>query len=446
MFVPKTNPISPCDSPVTSPVIKKQEVVEETKILSPMSSVQLPSLTSALQSTPMNSVKLNPITPTVSLDYFDTYKPNDENWRFELMDSITKSSKQYNLDRYNYLNRQESHPSLSRYSSSYKISKPSFNSKISPKILHPQQFPSQSYQQQLQLQYQYLSHPRKSYSEKKIKFPYESNYTYLNKTYLTDVAKYPEYLELAESLILLSQLDQSLYVYSPTQEAKPQPILQTIHTSPVLSASTTAPKFHLPQISSIITSPTSIASSHQTAVSPILSALAAPNQHQHQHPTPNPNNHHNHHNHQQQHQQHYQPHYHQTQAYNPYLSYEVPSTPQVQHKSIPLTPPSTKSKSRSEMIKSPPKSSQNSTRVCISCGSDQSPCWRPSWSIKEGQLCNSCGLRYKKTAARCLNKECKKIPAKGEWSLMQSKGKSTFDDGNEGYGCLDCGHRVEVKK
>lgn len=101
-----------------------------------------------------------------------------------------------------------------------------------------------------------------------------------------------------------------------------------------------------------------------------------------------------------------------------------PTPPAQNHKFIPISPPSSKSKSRSELLKSPPKHhhSTHNPRVCISCGSDQSPCWRPSWSIKEGQLCNSCGLRYKKTSARCLNKECKKIPAKGEWSLMQSKG------------------------
>lgn len=32
-----------------------------------------------------------------------------------------------------------------------------------------------------------------------------------------------------------------------------------------------------------------------------------------------------------------------------------------------------------------------------------------------------------------------------EWALMQSKGKVTFEDGTEGYSCLDCGWKVEVK-
>lgn len=92
-------------------------------------------------------------------------------------------------------------------------------------------------------------------------------------------------------------------------------------------------------------------------------------------------------------------------------------------------------------------------RSCISCHNSQSPCWRPSWSSTEGQLCNSCGLRYKKTGARCLNEKCLRIPAKGEWTLMKNKGRTTchvFD--SEGvkigetvaYKCLHCDGEVEV--
>ncbi|KAK9467391.1 hypothetical protein V1512DRAFT_261088 [Lipomyces arxii] len=79
-----------------------------------------------------------------------------------------------------------------------------------------------------------------------------------------------------------------------------------------------------------------------------------------------------------------------------------------------------------------------SGRRCISCGSDQSPCWRPSWSIEAGQLCNSCGLRYKKTGARCLSSSCGRIPAKGEWVTM----RSTQSAGR--YSCLYCGGGVAV--
>ncbi|KAL6947011.1 hypothetical protein ACO0QE_001869 [Hanseniaspora vineae] len=93
-------------------------------------------------------------------------------------------------------------------------------------------------------------------------------------------------------------------------------------------------------------------------------------------------------------------------------------------------------------------------RTCISCGSIDSPCWRPSWSYnKHEQLCNSCGLRFKKTSTRCLNSECKKIPSKGELSIMKSNGyvqqvvtdpstqKSVLQRGLE---CLFCGGVTET--
>lgn len=91
-----------------------------------------------------------------------------------------------------------------------------------------------------------------------------------------------------------------------------------------------------------------------------------------------------------------------------------------------------------------------SKRKCISCGSDQSPCWRPSWSTSAGQLCNSCGLRYKKTGARCIDPNCCRIPAKGEWTVMRSRGTTriTRADGSLGdvYACLHCNGEVEVKE
>ncbi|KAL7664621.1 GATA-type domain-containing protein [[Candida] zeylanoides] len=161
--------------------------------------VKLPSLSSALNSTPMNTIKLNPITPTVSLDYFDTYKPNDENWRFELLDSISKTSKP------DY----KTTSSLSRFQQNVARARPSFNSKISSKIIHTtESLPQPSM----------TATPKSSYSEKRINFPYESNYTYLNRTYLNDVERYPEYLELAKSLISLSQ---SKSTSSPSMAREP---------------------------------------------------------------------------------------------------------------------------------------------------------------------------------------------------------------------------------
>lgn len=441
-------PISPTYSPNTSPVTPKmtleKSLVADTVLpsvdsatissssystssssTSKKSGVTLPSISAALQSaplTPVSNVKLNPITPTVSLDYFDTYKPNDENWRYELLDSITKTSKNFNLNRYNYLNRSPSTQAhTSTYSSNpnhhlHSSSKPAFNSKISSKILHNSKIEKQPRS--------YSSRSPKAYTEKKINFPYESNYTYLNKTYLTDVEKYPEYLELAQSLILLSRSAQSppqqYLAYTAAQAPSPQAHSYTNQSQTRHRETSSPSSVSLPHMSPVLPSPPQIATmthnSHPTVyqTAPIHNIQLTPQ-------TP----------------------------FNPFLNMvnEVsPTTPKKELKT-PLTPPSSKSKSRTELLKSPTKSSlQHNARVCISCGSDQSPCWRPSWSIKEGQLCNSCGLRYKKTSARCLNQECKKIPAKGEWSLMQSKGKMVFDDGKDGYSCLDCNWRVEVKK
>lgn len=94
----------------------------------------------------------------------------------------------------------------------------------------------------------------------------------------------------------------------------------------------------------------------------------------------------------------------------------------------------------------------HSSKKCMSCSSTSSPCWRPSWAPEVGQLCNSCGLRYRKTKARCLNASCLKIPSKSEWSLMEKRGKvmlDTYDaQGNVNrelsYRCLDCDHEIEV--
>lgn len=366
---------------------------------SPSRKPTLPSISTVLESTPMASkapLRLKPITPTVSLDYFDTYKPNDENWRYGLLDTINKGPNQFNLSQYDYLNKHRA-ASSSLTSSVFTKDRPSFNSKISSKIIENSSprvntFEKSNYPPCIQ---------GKIYSERKINFPYESNYTYLNKTYLNDVERYPEYLELAHSLIQLSkpQLNAPVAPHS-------QPVI------PLTSNASSADK----QIDSMY--------KHEPIYPPITTPPSS---------TRLPNA---------------QPH----SQYNSFLGIisEGPTTPPAQNERktefIPVTPPSSKSKSRSELLKSSPRQQHQHPRVCISCGSDQSPCWRPSWSTKEGQLCNSCGLRYKKTSARCLNDECKKIPAKGEWSLMQSKGKTIFEDGIEGHSCLDCGWRVEVKK
>ncbi|GMM53776.1 DNA-binding transcription repressor [Maudiozyma humilis] len=89
-------------------------------------------------------------------------------------------------------------------------------------------------------------------------------------------------------------------------------------------------------------------------------------------------------------------------------------------------------------------------RVCVSCHSSDSPCWRPSWSArKQDQLCNSCGLRYKKTHTRCLNDACRKIPTKGELNMMRANGVVRgavpgLDGEREGYRCLFCNTITET--
>jgi transcriptional regulatory protein ASH1 len=395
--------------------------------------VKLPSLSSALNSTPMNTIKLNPITPTVSLDYFDTYKPNDENWRFELLDSISKTSKpDYKTTSL-----------LSRFQQNVARARPSFNSKISSKIIHTTELLPQPLM---------TATPKSSYSEKRINFPYESNYTYLNRTYLNDVERYPEYLELAKSLILLSQLKLTS---SPSMAREPAEVDNKFFATNATSTGGDPHVTTLPHIRDIVSPLKLTMTAHrQQAGSPIVAALLHNSiDHQLNYQLQRHYGHQFDYHQPQQRQPHPQPHQHPgTYGYSSFThTFEVPSTPQSRFRQTPLTPPSSKSKSsvvsRSESMNSPPRSVQpQSIRVCISCGSDQSPCWRPSWSTKEGQLCNSCGLRYKKTAARCLSKLCKKIPAKGEWSLMLSKGKTTFEDGSEGYRCLDCNGRVEVKR
>lgn len=85
-------------------------------------------------------------------------------------------------------------------------------------------------------------------------------------------------------------------------------------------------------------------------------------------------------------------------------------------------------------------------RRCISCHSDQSPCWRPSWNVLAGQLCNSCGLRYKKTSARCLNSVCGRVPAKGEWLSIKNSAVRNEKTGKMEYKCFYCGGEVEVKR
>ncbi|AAS52772.2 AER088Cp [Eremothecium gossypii ATCC 10895] len=91
-----------------------------------------------------------------------------------------------------------------------------------------------------------------------------------------------------------------------------------------------------------------------------------------------------------------------------------------------------------------------SMRRCLSCHCTESPCWRPSWSDRrQDQLCNSCGLRYKKTHTRCLNSACRRIPSKGELAQMKTNPivSEILENGLrvEGLRCLFCNCVVETR-
>lgn len=133
-----------------------------------------------------------------------------------------------------------------------------------------------------------------------------------------------------------------------------------------------------------------------------------------------------------------------------------PRSPNYHRFALDSPPQSPRRSSNSSMTKKGSRRSSGSsptrhnTRVCVSCHSSDSPCWRPSWSPrKQDQLCNSCGLRYKKTHTRCLNDLCRKIPTKGEINIMKSNGidKEFVPERNceiEGYRCLFCNYITET--
>ncbi|CAJ0633075.1 12586_t:CDS:2 [Entrophospora sp. SA101] len=66
------------------------------------------------------------------------------------------------------------------------------------------------------------------------------------------------------------------------------------------------------------------------------------------------------------------------------------------------------------------ESSNRGSKVCASCKTRNTPCWRPGWS-SDLFLCNSCGLRYKKTKCVCPNTGCRYIPLKSEYNAMFKK-------------------------
>lgn len=378
--------------------------------------ITLPNISEALKA--IHAPPRQKIVPTVLLDYFDTYKPNDEHWRYGLLDLIrTRPSAALSMS---YLHKHAAaapsgFSSTSSTSTATSTKLPSYL-ELS-KIAERPHFDARVGHQALP-----------TLAEKKINFPFESNYTYLNKTYMTDVERYPEYMELAQSLVALSRPQGSAAAAKHSDDSRGSLNGYSAYQPHTIQTQPSHPRVLSRDVYSHETRLQEPALPHTLAA---RSPLPLPSIN-HLYPTPDTS-----------------------------FEAKTPTSPTVTKKKasfssatsttqrtrfIPITPPSVKDKSRLELMKSPPRHVLSGIRVCISCGLDQLPCWRPSWSAKEGQLCNSCGLRYKKTAARCLNNECRKIPAKGEWSLMQMKGMTKFEDGDEAYGCLDCKGKVEVKR
>ncbi|CAG8573616.1 13576_t:CDS:2 [Ambispora leptoticha] len=81
------------------------------------------------------------------------------------------------------------------------------------------------------------------------------------------------------------------------------------------------------------------------------------------------------------------------------------------------------------------KEANQRTKICASCRTKSTPCWRPGWR-PDLFLCNSCGLRYKKTKCVCPNLDCRYIPLKSEFNAMFKKQKN--GDISETKRCCKC--------
>ncbi|KAF8936180.1 hypothetical protein EDD21DRAFT_350454 [Dissophora ornata] len=66
------------------------------------------------------------------------------------------------------------------------------------------------------------------------------------------------------------------------------------------------------------------------------------------------------------------------------------------------------------------KEGKMATKRCEACGTTETPCWRPGYT-SHSALCNSCGLRYKKSNVFCPKIGCKYIPLKTEYAAMDTE-------------------------
>ncbi|KAG9327508.1 hypothetical protein KVV02_000457 [Mortierella alpina] len=79
-------------------------------------------------------------------------------------------------------------------------------------------------------------------------------------------------------------------------------------------------------------------------------------------------------------------------------------------------------------------------KECEACKQKETPCWRPGYT-PGGSLCNSCGLRYKKSGVFCPREGCKYIPLKTEYASMEEE-RLTMN--KEHLKCRKCHGRVEL--
>ncbi|KAG0319524.1 DNA-binding transcription repressor [Podila horticola] len=83
---------------------------------------------------------------------------------------------------------------------------------------------------------------------------------------------------------------------------------------------------------------------------------------------------------------------------------------------------------------------RQTAKHCEACGADDTPCWRPGY-IGNTVLCNSCGLRYKKSNVFCTKVDCKYIPLKTEYASMEAE---RIKNGRDHLRCINCKGNVAL--
>lgn len=80
-------------------------------------------------------------------------------------------------------------------------------------------------------------------------------------------------------------------------------------------------------------------------------------------------------------------------------------------------------------------------RRCLSCRTTRSPAWRPAWAGAPAcsYLCNSCGLRWRKTHMRCTRNECQYVPLR-----MLTHDVAVVPSVAGAETCPACGGRIAV--